>query len=326
MPPVASVWQPLMDRLARDGMDSAYLARLFGRMGDSYSHVPMGTKISELFAITFIPRPPRPQKAAPRNTPPQVYRNLVTPRTIDLCRRYLLQHAVAFAAMEARYGVPKEIVAGLLMVETRLGTYLGSNSSFWSLACMAAAVSPEHVAPTLAGLPLPMTPEREIWLRRILRERSDWAYRELLVLVRHAQENGVDPLQMPGSIYGAIGICQFMPSNLPKFAVDGNGDGKVDLFDPADAIASVGNYLKRNGWQNTDRESRHAALKRYNKSNIYANTILAIASGIEAARVPQTTGNKSAVTNGKGKQTTRTGNRKVSPRKTTSAAPAPGRG
>ena len=283
---VADTWMPLLRRLNKDGVDMGYLRAMFGRMGDAYSHEPMGTKVNELFSYKFVPRPPRKAAAQPSATPP-VYKKMVTPESIAKCQAYLETHKTAFARMEEVYGVPKEVVAGLLMVETRLGTFLGHNSSFWSLACMAAADTPDRVAPTVEALPLPMTPDKEAWLQQILRERSTWAYKELLALIKHSMANGIDPLGMPGSVYGAIGICQFMPSNLPKFAVDGNKDGKIDLFDPADAIPSVGNYLKEHGWAGKEvvaanRDVHHKTLKRYNKSNVYANTILAIAEGVAA--------------------------------------------
>lgn len=275
--PVAETWLPLMGRLAKDGVAPDHLKGLFGRLGDSYSHVPMGTKVTEIFTYKYMPRPKRSRKAG--GTTP-VYKGFVTPESVAKCKAYMAAHAPAFTAMEAAYGVPPAVVAGLLMVETRLGEYLGGSSSFWSLACLAAADSPERVATTVRELPLPMTPDKEQWLAALLRERSAWAYTELLALITHSKAQGLDPLLMPGSVYGAIGICQFMPSNLPKFAVDGNKDGKIDLFDPADAIPSVGNYLKQHGWKNSGRATRHAALKRYNKSTVYANTILALADAI----------------------------------------------
>lgn len=279
--PIAQTWRPLMTRLKEDGIEDAYLQALFGRMGDSYSHMPMGTKINELYVRKFMPRPPRAKKPA---TGPAVYKSMVTPGNVERCREYLLRNAVAFGAMEAAFPVPRETVAALLMVETRLGAFLGSNSALWSLACLAAADSPERVQPTLSVLE--MTPERLEWAQKILRERSGWAYKELLALVRHSKDNGLDPLAMPGSVYGAIGLCQFMPTNLPKFAVDGDKDGRIDLFDPADAIPSVANYLAAHGWKKGDRAAQHKALMRYNKSRVYANTILALGDAIAAPLEP----------------------------------------
>lgn len=319
--PVADTWVPLLRRLNKDGVDMGWLRAMFGRMGDAYSHEPMGAKVNELFTYKFVPRPPRKAAPAQPSATPSVYKSMVTPQSIEKCKAYLETHKVAFARMEERYGVPKEVVAGLLMVETRLGTFLGHNSSFWSLACMAAADSPDRVSATVEALPLPMTPDKEEWLQQVLRERSAWAYKELLALARHSVANDLDPLCMPGSVYGAIGICQFMPSNLPKFAVDGNKDGKIDLFDPADAIPSVGNYLKEHGWTGKEigaatRDGHHKTLKRYNKSNVYANTILAIAEGVAPPGPTVDAGGKAAP---QAKQAVKKQN---APKKATAKSPA----
>jgi membrane-bound lytic murein transglycosylase B len=290
-----------MERLAKDGVDRLYLRGLFGRLGDVYSPVPMGKKINELFLNKYMSAP---RKAPTPGGAPAVYKSLLLPASVEKCKLYLVAHERAFTAMEARYGVPRGIVAGLLMVETRLGSYVGENSAFWSLACLAASDSPERVQTVVQELPLPMTPDKEEWLAALLKARSAWAYKELLALISHSRDQDADPLSVPGSIYGAIGLCQFMPSNLRLFAVDGNNDGKVDLFDPEDAIPSVANYLKLHGWEGTGRETRHASLKRYNKSNIYANTILALGEAIVSPAETAAGGAKAApVTAAAGKKT-----------------------
>jgi membrane-bound lytic murein transglycosylase B len=86
---------------------------------------------------------------------------------------------------------------------------------------------------------------------------------------------------MPGSVYGAIGICQFMPSNLAPYGDDGDGDGVINLFSEADAIFSAALYLTRHGWTaGLDVERRRSVLRRYNNLTIYANTILTLAESV----------------------------------------------
>jgi membrane-bound lytic murein transglycosylase B len=86
---------------------------------------------------------------------------------------------------------------------------------------------------------------------------------------------------MPGSIYGAVGICQFMPSNILRFGVDGDGDGTVNLFHASDAMHSLANYLKYHGWKpGLSREKQNRVLRHYNNSATYANTILAVADAL----------------------------------------------
>jgi membrane-bound lytic murein transglycosylase B len=91
---------------------------------------------------------------------------------------------------------------------------------------------------------------------------------------------------IPGSFYGAIGIAQFMPSQVLRHGVDGNGDGVVDLFVLEDALFSMGNYLMANGWRGSMRSQRkrRRAIYNYNHSRIYVNTVLAVADHLEEGR------------------------------------------
>ena len=68
-----------------------------------------------------------------------------------------------------------------------------------------------------------------------------------------ARKEGTDPLALRGSYAGAMGYGQFMPSSFTKYAVDFDGDGHIDLWNPRDAIGSVANYFKQHGWVSGDR-------------------------------------------------------------------------
>jgi membrane-bound lytic murein transglycosylase B len=122
-------------------------------------------------------------------------------------------------------------------------------------------------------------PEARAFFEDNAQKRGLWAQDELRALLAYAWENGLDPASFPGSIYGAIGYGQFMPSNIKKFAIDGDGDGRVDLFNKADAVFSVANYLRRSGWKGemADEESRRAVIMLYNRSGVYVNTVLYVA-------------------------------------------------
>ena len=90
----------------------------------------------------------------------------------------------------------------------------------------------------------------------------------------------MDPFTMKGSWAGAFGIPQFMPSSYVIFAVDDNGDGKVDLYDYPDAFASIANYLRRVGWKTGNEKKMRRAVYNYNHEKAYVNAVFSYAEKI----------------------------------------------
>lgn len=279
---VAECWLPLVQRLERDSRASPAVIRYFCDL-PPYSPKPMGVKVKELFTSAFL-RKKRPDDGKPKAPPSRIYRNVVTQANMQKCQHFLMAHKNIFDAVEKKYPVPREILVSLLYVETRLGTFVGKDNALWSLACMAAADSPERLKGGLEGIPI--TNQHNTWLQAKLDDKSEWAYKELRALLAFCEANDLDPRHMPGSVYGAIGICQFMPSNLVPYGEDGDGDGVINLFSEADAIFSAARYLTKHGWKNgLGVAGQRAVLKRYNNLNIYANTILALAESVRTGVV-----------------------------------------
>ena len=279
----APVWKPLLDRLAAEGQDRAALDQLFTTLPAHMTPAPMGRKILELYRSKFMP--PKPDGSAPKPRP-KYYKGTVTQANAEKCKDFLEKHAVAFAAAEEKFSVPSRVAVALLFVETRLGANVGKESALYSLASMALSVSPDMLGPWLGKLPEDYQAHLS-WMREIMPKRAEWAYTELRALTAHILRDKIDPRVMPGSIYGAIGMCQFMPSNVTAYGADGDNDGIVDLFNPADAIASLSRYLHEHGWKaGITREQQHAVLRTYNKSDTYAATILALSDVIAGDPVP----------------------------------------
>jgi membrane-bound lytic murein transglycosylase B len=127
---------------------------------------------------------------------------------------------------EERYGVPPEIVVGILGVETLYGQQTGNF----------------RVIDALATLAFDFPPGRK--------DRSAFYRDELESYFVMCRSEGVNPLLPIGSFAGAMGLPQFMPSSFNKYAVDFDGDGHVDLRgSAADAIGSVAHYLAEFGWR-----------------------------------------------------------------------------
>ncbi len=130
------------------------------------------------------------------------------------------------AEAEARYGVPPEIVVGIIGVETVYGQQMGNFRVIDALATLAFDYPVGR------------------------RDRRPFFRDELENYLRMCFDQGVDPFRLRGSYAGAMGMPQFMPSSIRKYAVDFDGDGRIDLHgDSADVIGSVANYLAEFGWQ-----------------------------------------------------------------------------
>jgi membrane-bound lytic murein transglycosylase B len=215
----------------------------------------------------------RPSKAS-------TYSQFTNPSAIKTISEHYQQDKALFDAMERQFGVPGPLVASIMWIETGYGRNFGQKKAAFSLASMAAASDYSLVADNLKDLDVDS--ETRSYFAETAAKRGQWAQDELKALLAYAWKNGLDPAAFPGSIYGAVGYGQFMPSNIEKFAVDGDNDGRIDLFEKADAIYSIGRYLRDNGWRGdmTDENQRRQVVMRYNHSGVYVNTVLYVARHI----------------------------------------------
>jgi len=187
---------------------------------------------------------------------------------------------------EQQYGVAPEAIVAVLFVETKLGKIVGKHSVFNILSSLALADSPESyikIENYINEHYHYLNYDRRQALIRLYQERAArkavWARTEFASLLRLHSNSHIDILEIPGSYAGAFGYPQFIPSNVLRYGVDGDQDGKIDLYNYTDAIMSVGNFLSRKGWtEDTARQQR--ALWRYNNSRAYVANVLATASSI----------------------------------------------
>lgn len=150
----------------------------------------------------------------------------VEPKRIAAGLDFWRQQQRWLAQAEARWGVPPEIVVAIVGVETFYGRVMGNF----------------RVIDALATLSFDFPPGRS--------DRSAFFRSELEALLVMAERERIDPLSLRGSYAGAMGLPQFMPSSLQRWAVDFDGDGRIDLHaNAADVVGSVANYLADFGWQ-----------------------------------------------------------------------------
>ena len=263
-------WNPLVERLTADGFNRPVMEALFIRPEVRFEPDAMAEKIKTLVRTQSSPDS---LVARMKNA---VRRDYLGNWVIARARAYMRENLVVLEEIDALYGVPKEVVVSILLIETHLGRNTGNRCVFNRLASMAISADLEMVRPHLGGNLL--TPENEEFARRRCREKGDWAYNELKALLLLAERDGIDPLGIRGSIYGAIGLCQFMPSNVIIYGVDADQDGRVDPFTKMDALHSIANYLRGHGWRpGMHRDGQHRVIFDYNHSTVYANTVLALA-------------------------------------------------
>ncbi len=145
----------------------------------------------------------------------------VTPKRAKDGAKFLQKYITTFKKVEKLYGVPAEYIAAIIGIESVYGGNVGKHPVFDTLTTLAFEKN----------------------------RRSKFFKRELEKFILLSYRQKFNPKNVKGSYAGAIGLAQFMPSNYEAYAVDFNNDGKISLQHPQDAIASVANYLKQNGWK-----------------------------------------------------------------------------
>lgn len=162
----------------------------------------------------------------------QTFENYFTKRVTDWRvqegRRLLKQHGPLLSQLQQTYGIPPQYLMAFWGLETNFGSYKGKMPVIDSLTTLACD-----------------------------QRRSRYFSGELLQALKLKEAYQFDTSDMVGSWAGAMGHTQFMPSAYAQYAVDGDGDGKADLWNStADALSSAANFLKQLGWARNERWGR----------------------------------------------------------------------
>ena len=146
--------------------------------------------------------------------------HLLSTEKINLGINYMRKHRKTFQEVYKTYGVPPEYITAIIGIESRYGVKRGTYPIFDTLTTLAFE---KH-------------------------RRSAYFKSELKSFLLLSKDQNFNPKNVKGSYAGAIGLGQFMPSSYKAYAIDFNKDGKKSIQHDADAIASIGNYLQQNGW------------------------------------------------------------------------------
>jgi membrane-bound lytic murein transglycosylase B len=145
----------------------------------------------------------------------------VTPQRIEQGIAFIHKYQNVFSQVEKQFGIPKEYIAAIIGIETVYGGNVGKYPVFDTLTTLSFEKN----------------------------RRNKFFQKELREFLYLSKLQKFNPKDVYGSYAGAIGLGQFMPSNCQAYGVDFNCDGQIMMHHPEDAIASVANYLKKNGWR-----------------------------------------------------------------------------
>ena len=262
-------WSYLMDKLEADGLPRSRIQKVFRdpRM-KRHSHLDYGLY---------------PKESS------RLYRGFRSRSSIAGARRCRARYAREFERAEKRFGVPASVLASIFHVETRCGENKGRDVAVYRLARLAMANEPKNVTRNIKRHqreePRSKWPKIEARTRERGQYLEETFYPEVLAGFQIGQKLGIDPLGIIGSKAGAFGIPQFLPSSYIRFAVDGNGNGRVSLHEPADAAYSAANFLMNYGWRpGISTKEKRAVIWNYNRSDAYIDTILFLSDQIARNR------------------------------------------
>lgn len=264
-------WEYLMDKLVADGVSRERVLETL--------HDP---RVSPFTAFEFSIYPSR--------EPRSLYRRFLRPAAIVAARRCRLRYADAFESAERAHGVPASLLTAVLFVESACGRHTGSHLVFVRLARLAMANAPDNVAHNLVRFrdaDGTLRPSVAAQVRDRARELERTFYPEVRALFTVADRMGIGVFDIRGSSAGAFGYPQFLPTSYLEDGIDADGDGRVSLYDPADAAASCARYLARHGWRpGLARAERRAVIWQYNHSGAYVDAVLTLAARIADAPAP----------------------------------------
>ncbi len=277
-----------------DGVDPRFSPVIQKLMREGWSEAELQAKFADT-RVAYIPRlvrVPIRKTSGTSGGSSNAYAWVNTKESADACRAFIERYSTIFDQAEAKYGVDREVIAALLRCETQHGKVTGDYHVFSVYATMALMNEPLVLEDNLTQAKSDLavikadSEKARTEIDRIKTRsasKANWAYKELKALLEMDRQQRLDAMGLRGSWAGAFGWTQFLPSSYIRSAVDGDGDNKVDLFSPADAIFSVANYLSDAGFRSSDRTRISKALWSYNNSSAYVESIMGLADRVKGS-------------------------------------------
>lgn len=257
-------WDYLVARLVREGASEAELRQIY-----------QDERMPFFGIVTFSVKP---------KESPAIYAPATSPARLALAREFLDQHRRTFAAAERELKVSRYVIAAILLVETHFGRNTGRELVINRLSRVASVGEPNNLLLNYQRLirldgsvTFQQVKDRARYLEKIF-------FPEILAVLELSRRYQLDPFALKGSIAGAFGLPQFLPTSFIRFGMDGNRNGVTSLFEPEDAIWSTGRFLSGSGWRDSGTaEEKRAVIWKYNRSEPYVDTILKIADLLSGA-------------------------------------------
>lgn len=165
------------------------------------------------------------------------------------------KNAAFYAGLEAQYGVPAGVLLAIHGMETGFGGFMGDTNVVSAIATLAYDC-----------------------------RRSDYFTPHLIAALKLVDRGAISAKSV-GAKHGELGHTQFLPGNALKYGVDGNGDGRVDLTNQTDALASTANFLRQKGWKPgkgyQEGEPNFAVIREWNAARVYQQAIALMGARID---------------------------------------------
>lgn len=275
-------YKPLINRLVAVGWDQEWLNQKFADPRAVFIPVLANTPIKRTRSNTSNGR--------------GAYAWMYESKSDSACANFVRKYSKSLTNAERVLNVSREAISALLWCETRHGRVTGNYPLLGTFASISMMSHPTYVLRSIKeanfyldsiGADSARRAEEISRIRERCVSRSAWAFSELQSLLTIEKNGYFDVLATQGSWAGAFGWAQFLPTSFLKFAIDGSGDKKVNLFNPSDAIFSVANYLHRAGFAPNNDAAVRRALRTYNRSYDYANAIANLAKRIAPPKIEE---------------------------------------